>query len=68
VLNGYFSSSFIHEAPGEVIFVLHWGGEVGNRSFAQLLMQAHILSNDFENKFSFTRETAPPEKLLQKLF
>jgi hypothetical protein len=58
VPKGYFPSSFIHEASGEVVSGLHWRGEAGNRSFAQLLSQAHVSPNDFENSFSFTREVA----------
>ena len=34
----------------------------------QLLPEANVLPNDFENNFSFIREVASPEKLLQKLF
>jgi hypothetical protein len=65
---GYFPSSFIHEAPGEAVSSLHWRREAGNRSFAQLLPQAHISPNNFENSFSFTREATSLEKLLQEPF
>jgi hypothetical protein len=59
---GYFPSSFAYKAPGEVVSSLYWRGEAGNCSFVQLLPQAHVSPDDFENSFSFIRE------LLQELF
>ena len=66
--NGYFASSFIHEAPSEAVSRLHWGGGARNCTLAQLLPRAHILPKDIENSFSFMREAASPEKLLEELF
>jgi hypothetical protein len=68
MLKGYFPSSFIHKVSGEAVFSLHWGGEVGNRSFAQLLSQAHVSPNDFENRFSFTREAVSPRSYFRNYF